>query len=200
MPSNPAFEAHVQTVGASQTFVAPGIAAALVDADQELDPNVYPGDLMSATLAPGVRELPSALDVQILDVVNGLSAPPPPVAIPGPMVATPPVSPTTVVHQAVAALGNTSTSGGLPAATSPEATVAIPVQPAAYHKRHKVTVKPKHSAPAHGHKPATHKVIAPAHHRSNGKPVPHTPNASLAVELSLASRETSRPFHRPFKK
>ena len=58
IPANPGFETHVVTTGSSQSFDAPDLAASLVDDDQELDPARYPGDLMSATLAPGVRELP----------------------------------------------------------------------------------------------------------------------------------------------
>ena len=81
MPANPLFERYVQTTGGSQVFVAPGVFASLVDDDQELDPSIYPGDVLSATLAPGVRELPSALDVLILDVVNGYPARPSPVTV-----------------------------------------------------------------------------------------------------------------------
>ena len=200
--TDPDFERYVQTTGSSQVFAAPGVSATLVDADQELAPNIYPGDLMSATLAPGVREILSALDVKILDAVDGLSSPPPPVAYP-PVVGAPanstPVAPTAVVDHAVAALGNDAASGESPDATSPGAIVAIPGQPAAHSKRHKVTVKPKHSAAAHGHKAATHQVITTTRHKNGSKLALHTPDASLAVGLSLTSRETSRPFHRPFK-
>src|SRR5205085_1957410 len=37
----------------------------------ELDPQVYPNDLMAETLAPSERRLPSDLDVQILTAVRG---------------------------------------------------------------------------------------------------------------------------------
>ena len=103
MPANPGFERYVQTISGSQIFDSPMVAASLVDADQELDPSVYPGDVLSATLAPGVRELPSPLDVQILHA-STLPPPAPPVTataaplpIPSPAPATP-SAPSFIVH------------------------------------------------------------------------------------------------------
>jgi RHS repeat-associated protein len=69
MPDDPGFESHVQTIAGVQTFVGPGLAVPLVDSDQELDPSIYRDDVLSSTLAPGVRELPSDLDAQILQIV-----------------------------------------------------------------------------------------------------------------------------------
>ncbi len=43
----------------------------------DLDPSLYPNDLMSLTLSPGERRLPSPLDVQIIDAVRGISPPAP---------------------------------------------------------------------------------------------------------------------------
>ncbi len=80
MPANPGFERYVQTINGSQIFDSPKVTASLVDADQELDPGAYPGDVLSATLALGVRELPSALDVQILHA-STLPPPAPPVTV-----------------------------------------------------------------------------------------------------------------------
>ena len=126
IPANPAFEGYVQTIGTSQEFVARESPAPLIDADQEFDPSIYPGDLMDATLAAGVRELPSPLDVQILDVVNGLTSPPsPPPTTPEkasysstqtapPAVENSTIASTTIVDHAVAALGNTTPAGGSP--------------------------------------------------------------------------------------
>ena len=54
-------------------FIGPDFSALLTPApdDDHLDSNAYPNDLMNATLSPGVRRLPSPLDVQILDTVRG---------------------------------------------------------------------------------------------------------------------------------
>jgi RHS repeat-associated protein len=68
----PGFAAHVGTVAGSQMFIGPNFSAQLTPApdDDHLDSNAYHNDLMNATLSPGVRRLPSPLDVQILDVVR----------------------------------------------------------------------------------------------------------------------------------
>src|SRR5262245_52298981 len=72
----PSFQSHVAfTIDGSQLFVAPDFTARLSPDGDHLDGAAYPGDLMSATLAPSVRELPSDLDVRILKVVRGLAAP-----------------------------------------------------------------------------------------------------------------------------
>ena len=97
MPDNPVFEQFVHTVGSTQTWNGAGVTASLVDADQELDPAAYPDDLLSATLAPSTRELPSALDVQILNAVVVHVSPAPTRTIPV----------TTVVDHAIAAVGST---------------------------------------------------------------------------------------------
>jgi hypothetical protein len=75
-PDVPGFAAHVGTVAGSQVFVGPDFTAQLTPApdDDHLDANAYPNDLMNATLSPGVRRLPSPLDVQILDTVRGDSS------------------------------------------------------------------------------------------------------------------------------
>jgi hypothetical protein len=68
----------VGTVDGSQLFIAPTFSAKLTPApeDDHLDSTAYPNDLMNATLPPGVRRLPSPIDVQILDIVrNGTYLP-----------------------------------------------------------------------------------------------------------------------------
>ena len=75
IPDNPGFERYVQTVDGAQAFVAPGVTALLVDKDQELDFGGYPGDLLSATLDTSVRELPSQLDVRIIEAITAPIAP-----------------------------------------------------------------------------------------------------------------------------
>jgi hypothetical protein len=160
----------VQWIAGSQVFVGNGVTAPLVDQDQELDPSTYPGDLMSATLAPGVRELPSPLDVQILDVVNGLAPPPrlpPATAENAPSSAPPSVPPpvasaaiasTTAVDHAVAALGNN--------APAPAAAAAV-----------------VRGNAAGGHKAAVHGGTK-AHAKAARTHARHVPHAGLAVQLS----------------
>ena len=109
-----------------------------------------------------------------------------------------PASPATVIDQAVAALTSTATTDGSSPPATPVNTVTLTGQPTNHGKRHKVSVKTKHS----GRPVATRRRPTRSSLRSvtrGGKPALHTPNASLAVELSLACRETTRRFHRPFK-
>src|SRR5262245_5639008 len=72
----PSFQSHVAyTIEGSQLFVAPDFTARLSSDGDHLEGAAYPADLMSATLAASVRELPSDLDARILRVVRGLAAP-----------------------------------------------------------------------------------------------------------------------------
>ena len=57
-------------VAGSAVFADGGVSATFVSQADDLDPNLYPNDLMSLDLAPGVRRLPSPLDVQIIDAVR----------------------------------------------------------------------------------------------------------------------------------
>src|SRR5262249_49459360 len=66
----PAFDAHVGTIAGSQLFVGPDFTASLSADAEHLSSTVYPYDLMNSTLSPGVRELPSPLDVKILNAVR----------------------------------------------------------------------------------------------------------------------------------
>ena len=69
-PSNPGYESHLQTVDGSQFFVGAGFSVQVAP-DGELDPSLYPDDVMDATLAPGVRELPSPLDMEVVGTLWG---------------------------------------------------------------------------------------------------------------------------------
>ena len=51
-------------------FADGSVSATLVSQADDLDPNLYPDDLMSLDLAPGERRHPSPLDVQIIDAVR----------------------------------------------------------------------------------------------------------------------------------
>ena len=72
-PQIPGFVAHVGMVAGSAVFADGGVSATFVPQADDLDPNLYPNDLMSLELAPGERRLPSALDVQIIDAVRSTS-------------------------------------------------------------------------------------------------------------------------------
>jgi hypothetical protein len=69
------FEAHIgRAPDGSQVFAARGFTAILNSgAAAELDSLTYPHDVMSDTLNPSVRELPTALDARIIDTVRGVS-------------------------------------------------------------------------------------------------------------------------------
>ncbi|WP_417388446.1 Ig-like domain-containing protein [Gimesia sp.] len=69
------FESFVQTgVGGTLTFVGSGFEATLTDDGLHLDDTVHAGDVMNATLDPGVRKLPSILDTLILQSAHEAAA------------------------------------------------------------------------------------------------------------------------------
>jgi hypothetical protein len=66
---NTAFDTSVQTIKGIPTFIDGGITATLTPDGSHLDPNLYPYDLMNTSLKPGVRKLPSTLDLAILNTL-----------------------------------------------------------------------------------------------------------------------------------
>jgi hypothetical protein len=64
------YDRHIQTINGSKTFVGDGFSAILTPDGSHLSSSVYTYDLMNTTLTPGVRKLPSALDIQILNTIN----------------------------------------------------------------------------------------------------------------------------------
>ncbi|WP_187782162.1 Ig-like domain-containing protein [Gimesia chilikensis] len=69
------FESHVQVgVGGTLSFVGNGFEATLTDDGLHLDDSVHDGDVMNATLDPGVRKLPSILDALILQTAHETAA------------------------------------------------------------------------------------------------------------------------------
>ncbi|WP_278470241.1 pre-peptidase C-terminal domain-containing protein [Gimesia maris] len=69
------FENFVQAgVGETLTFVGSGFEATLTDDGLHLDDTVHAGDVMNATLDPGVRKLPSILDALILQSAHEAAA------------------------------------------------------------------------------------------------------------------------------
>jgi hypothetical protein len=68
---NPTFASHVTTAAdGSLHFAAPNFDATLTPDGNHLDSAVHPWDLLNASLQPGVGELPSDLDVQILALAS----------------------------------------------------------------------------------------------------------------------------------
>jgi PKD domain/Bacterial Ig domain len=66
---NTAFDTHVQNINGIPTFIDGGITATLTPDGSHLNSTLYPYDLMNTSLKPGVRKLPSALDLSILNTL-----------------------------------------------------------------------------------------------------------------------------------
>ena len=178
-PTNPGYASHLQTINGSQVFVGPGFTVPVAPGG-ELDPSLYPDDVMSGTLDPGVRKLVSNLDLDVVSSVWGgnLNLP---ITTP---VASTPAATTTVIDHAVAALGST------PVATSPIASsgagskIAGKEKKAAHPKTHRATIKVKHPEIKHSPKVSTHRVVKPIHAKAPSSKTKHTPEAGVAVALS----------------
>ncbi|WP_298864589.1 Ig-like domain-containing protein, partial [uncultured Gimesia sp.] len=69
------FQSHVESgVGGTLSFVGSGFEATLTNDGLHLDETVHAGDVMNATLDPGVRKLPSILDALILQAAHESAA------------------------------------------------------------------------------------------------------------------------------
>ncbi|WP_232102778.1 VCBS domain-containing protein [Gimesia aquarii] len=69
------FGSHVEVgVGGTLSFVGSGFEATLTNDGLHLDETVHAGDIMNATLDPGVRKLPSVLDTLILQTAHETAA------------------------------------------------------------------------------------------------------------------------------
>ena len=64
------FDRHIQTINGKKTFVADNFTATLTPDGSHLDPTVHPYDLLNNTLKPGMRKLPSLLNLQILNALR----------------------------------------------------------------------------------------------------------------------------------
>ena len=175
MSGDPAFERYIQSIAGAQVFEAPGVTALLVDQDQELDFGGYPGDLMSSTLAPSVRELPSHLDFTI---VQAIDAPAPPPSTQRNSVPT-----TTVIDHALGALGTTP-----PPSTPVRSKKPVHHKPAkskktVERKLHPVTIKVKPDGANHIRREPTPRIVSNPQGKAPAK-TKHTPDRSAAVELS----------------
>ncbi|WP_425365349.1 PKD domain-containing protein [Gloeothece verrucosa] len=79
------FDSYIQMINGSPVFVGDNFSAQLTSDSSHLDTTAYPYDLMNTRLAPGIRKLPSNIDIQILNLarhanltntpINGLNAP-----------------------------------------------------------------------------------------------------------------------------
>jgi DNA/RNA endonuclease G (NUC1)/PKD repeat protein len=67
---NTAFDTHVQNINGIPTFIDGGITATLTPDGSHFDSTLYPYDLMNTSLKPGVRKLPSALNLAMIDAIN----------------------------------------------------------------------------------------------------------------------------------
>ncbi|NJO63026.1 MAG: PKD domain-containing protein [Richelia sp. RM2_1_2] len=61
------FDRHIQN---NKTFIGDDFSATLTPDGSHLDPEAHPYDLMNNSLKPGIRKLPSLLDLQILNTVR----------------------------------------------------------------------------------------------------------------------------------
>ena len=68
---NTTFDTHVQNINGIPTFIDGGITATLTPDGSHLDSTLYPYDLMNTSLKPGVRKLPSTLDLAIASAIFG---------------------------------------------------------------------------------------------------------------------------------
>jgi DNA/RNA endonuclease G (NUC1)/PKD repeat protein len=73
---NPGFDKHVQTINGAKTFVGDNFTATLTNDGSHLDSKVQPYDLMNNTLAPGVRKLPSWLNLQMVNAIRNTTIAP----------------------------------------------------------------------------------------------------------------------------
>jgi PKD repeat protein len=67
---NSAFDSYVRNINGVPTFVDANITAVLTPDGSHLDPTFHPYDLMNTSLKTGIRKLPSALDLAIIDALN----------------------------------------------------------------------------------------------------------------------------------
>ncbi len=69
------FASHVEAgAGGTLMFVGSGFEATLTNDGLHLDETIHAGDVMNATLSPGVRKLPSELDALILQTTHEAAA------------------------------------------------------------------------------------------------------------------------------
>ena len=68
---NTAFDSYVRNINGIPTFVNGNITAQLTPDGSHLNSTLYPYDLMNTSLKPGVRKLPSALNLAMINAISG---------------------------------------------------------------------------------------------------------------------------------
>ncbi len=178
-PDNPGYESHLQTIGGSEFFVGQGFSAEVAPGG-ELKPLLYPDDVMSATLAPGVRKLPSELDLDVISTLWDTN-----LTLPGQSAAAPALSaPAAIVDHAVAAQSSTPTPASPVTTASSTSKSPVKGKKAAHQKAHTVTIKTKHPEAGGSHKKPEPRVLIKPHAKSTAAKTRPTPTGSAAVELS----------------
>ena len=199
--SNPGYEDHLQTTNGSQVFVGSDFTLPVAPGG-ELDPNLYPDDVMAATLATGVRKLPAENELEVVSTLWGNPLRPPAAPIsdslssmvvqavqtaahsPVPTVQSAPDPVTAVLDRAIAALALTTTAIGPVPSSSSQA--AEPPSPSAtnYRDGHRVIVEAKSTGVAHHRTKSAHSVSASADSKDHAKHLLTAPDGSLAVQFS----------------
>ena len=67
---NESFDSHIQTINGSSFFTGNNLNAQLTPDGSHLDSAIFPYDLLNTSLAPGIRKLPSAIDISILNTIR----------------------------------------------------------------------------------------------------------------------------------
>ena len=68
---NESFDSHIQTINGSSFFTGNNVNAKLTPDGSHLDSTIFPYDLLNTSLAPGIRKLPSATDISIINTIGG---------------------------------------------------------------------------------------------------------------------------------
>ena len=198
--SNPGYESRLQTVRGSQVFVGSDFTLPVAPGG-ELDPNLYPGDVMAATLAPGVRKLPAANEMEVVSALWGNPFKPPASPTGGsdpdpvvqtavqptlPLVHVAPVARTTVLDHAIAALAPIATATAIGPVPSTGSQGGEPAGPAVstYREGHRVIVESKPSEAPHGRTKVAQQAGSSAQSKEHPMALLTPPDGSLAIQLS----------------
>ncbi|MBW4557767.1 MAG: PKD domain-containing protein [Trichormus sp. ATA11-4-KO1] len=73
---NPGFDRYIQTINSTKTFIGDNFTATLTPDGSHLDSQVHPYDLMNNTLSPGLRKLPSWLNLQMINAIRNTTVAP----------------------------------------------------------------------------------------------------------------------------
>ena len=189
-PSNTGYAAHLETIGGAQEFVGSGFTAQ-VTSGGELDPNLYPNDVMAANLAPGVRKLPATLELDVVSTLWGTSL----IPLPQPAAGSQPGSTTTTaVDHAIAALGSTASPVAPVSASNPTAKHPAKSKKAIRPKPHHGTTKVNPDKSSHDRKSHPHVVSKPSATKTK-----RMPDASVAVQLASRGAMPKPGHHGPKK-